>query len=442
MSTFPMKNDPYGLLASGLPPEIAAQARGLSREQQIAEALMQQSMQPLGGARSAGRYMVAPHPMEGIAKIVQAIAGRKGLNAADEKFGELGKKYQSGVANAMMNYQQQKVGRPPQLDPQEVEQSADQGTPLPGNVGADPRGALMQAMMNPYLKNNPMIAEDMKQMRPTALGRSMVIPATGETVARDETWQQEQEAARADRAATAEASRTAAMERLREQIAAREAAGQQAAELRRELAQMQADARREIAGMQIQGRRDLANVAASLRQPPAPVPVTIQDPNNPNATLVIDGRTRQPFGAGPKLTEAGKMDAKRTFNMQGIGEIISEAERLLTDPSNQPTGSGAGALWDKAAGFVGVTPKGAKEAQELKAVGAALVSKMPRMEGPQSDKDVQLYRESAAEVGDPTVPVERRKAALGRVKQLWSKYERPGAASPRVIDFNSLPPGQ
>lgn len=39
---------------------------------------------------------------------------------------------------------------------------------------------------------------------------------------------------------------------------------------------------------------------------PAPItPVTIQDPGNPNATIVIDGRTRQVLGVGPKLTQAG-----------------------------------------------------------------------------------------------------------------------------------------
>jgi hypothetical protein len=44
---------------------------------------------------------------------------------------------------------------------------------------------------------------------------------------------------------------------------------------------------------------------------PAPVtPVTIQDPNDPNATVVIDGRTRQVLGKGPKLTETGRDNQK------------------------------------------------------------------------------------------------------------------------------------
>jgi hypothetical protein len=60
----------------------------------------------------------------------------------------------------------------------------------------------------------------------------------------------------------------------------------------------------------------------------------------------------------------------------------------------------------------------------MRALGGALVAKMPRMEGPQSDKDVALYRESAGRIGDSTIPIARRKAALETVKELWTKYER------------------
>jgi hypothetical protein len=162
-------NDPYGLIQSGLPPEIAAQARGITREQQIAEALLAQSNQPLQG-RQSGRYFTPSHPLEGVAKIVQAYMGRKGAEDADKKFGDLSAKYQQGSADAMVNYirtRQGEPGRAPMLDPQETEQMADQGTPMPPNVGAvpgDPRRAVMEAYANPWLKNNPMVAADLAQM--------------------------------------------------------------------------------------------------------------------------------------------------------------------------------------------------------------------------------------------------------------------------------------
>lgn len=86
-------------------------------------------------------------------------------------------------------------------------------------------------------------------------------------------------------------------------------------------------------------------------------------------------------------------------------------------------------MWDALAGQVGSTPSGATEAQRMKVLGGALTSKMPRMEGPQSDKDTQLYREMAGLVGDDTVPIPRRLDALDQVSKLWLKYEKPKSAA-------------
>lgn len=127
--------------------------------------------------------------------------------------------------------------------------------------------------------------------------------------------------------------------------------------------------------------------------------------------------------AGAKA--AGQAKAKRDTNMTGLGSIITEAEQLLSGKSGKalPTGSTIGTGVDIAAGMIGYSPGGAEEAQALKAIGGALTSKMPRMEGPQSDKDTQLYREMAAVVGDSTIPRSRRLTALKKVKEIWGKYE-------------------
>ena len=131
-------------------------------------------------------------------------------------------------------------------------------------------------------------------------------------------------------------------------------------------------------------------------------------------------------------TVEGQSTAERRFNMQGIGGIIQTADDILsgvkreggvTVPAAKPTGSGVGAAVDYVGGLVGMSPSGSLQAQQLKALGGALTAKMPRMQGPQSDRDVVLYRQMAAEIGDPTVPIARRKAALDTVKQLWAKYE-------------------
>ena len=68
--------------------------------------------------------------------------------------------------------------------------------------------------------------------------------------------------------------------------------------------------------------------------------------------------------------------------------------------------------------------------------------KMPKMTGPQSDKDVQLYREMAGQVGDPMVPRAQRQAAAATIRKLNEKYAGMPQGSSKndgsVIDFGSL----
>lgn len=113
--------------------------------------------------------------------------------------------------------------------------------------------------------------------------------------------------------------------------------------------------------------------------------------------------------------------AKKQASMSGINDILNQAEQILVN--SKPTGSGAGAMTDAVMGFAGVGTDSAAAADSLEAIGGALVAKMPRMEGPQSNYDVESYRVMAGRVGDRSLPVSRRLAALRTVRQLWAKYE-------------------
>ena len=46
---------------------------------------------------------------------------------------------------------------------------------------------------------------------------------------------------------------------------------------------------------------------------------------------------------------------------------------------------------------------------------------MPRLEGPKSDRDAQLYREAAGKIGDPTVPKETKQAALKQIQEIYGR---------------------
>jgi hypothetical protein len=110
--------------------------------------------------------------------------------------------------------------------------------------------------------------------------------------------------------------------------------------------------------------------------------------------------------------------------------LINQAEKLLDKSTASLTGTGVDVL----AGAVGLSTEGAKAAAQLKAIQGALVAKMPKMSGPQSDKDVLLYREMAGQVGDSTLPVDTRKAALDTIRQIQERYAKVPEGSSKPVE--------
>jgi len=109
---------------------------------------------------------------------------------------------------------------------------------------------------------------------------------------------------------------------------------------------------------------------------------------------------------------------KKIGDEKEVGRILDMAMPLL----DEATESLGGATIDAAGRLVGVSTKGGEAAARLKALEGALIMKMPRMEGPQSNMDQLLYRQMAAQIGDATVPAEVRKAALATLRGLNKRY--------------------
>lgn len=133
--------------------------------------------------------------------------------------------------------------------------------------------------------------------------------------------------------------------------------------------------------------------------------------------------------AKTRAVEAEKLKAKINEQIsktgrdaEGVKGILDIAEKLIP----KSTASGIGTVVDAATGLVGVSTEGADTAESLRSLEGALIMKMPRMEGPQSNMDQQLYRQMAAKIGDSTVPVGRRMAALNTLRELTDKYATPG----------------
>lgn len=128
-------------------------------------------------------------------------------------------------------------------------------------------------------------------------------------------------------------------------------------------------------------------------------------------------------GAGATKLAQISAEQKGSIQKLAIGaadalNLLDEAERLLP----KSTGSLAGTLADTVAGYAGYATEGAKAAAALKTIAGSLLMKMPRMEGPQSDKDSQNYKQAAGNLDDSTLPIETRMASLNELRRLQKKY--------------------
>lgn len=140
------------------------------------------------------------------------------------------------------------------------------------------------------------------------------------------------------------------------------------------------------------------------------------DPETGKPALFVtdkQGNVKKLKGVEPKAA-AGK--GKQDF--EGALGIINDAKALLKKAPGGYIGAGA----NLAAGALGISTEASKAQAQLKALQAALMMRMPRMEGPQSDKDVALYREQAGRIGDPTVPTGDKLAALAVIEKVISRY--------------------
>lgn len=387
--------DLYGLGMSGLPPEHQAKFRAMQQQQMMAQAMLAQSQDPLANQAPG----VAVSPFQGLAKIAQAYIGAKGMQNANKGYQDIGEKYTADQNSAIAKVQQAMAPTPAVPIPM-ANANGVQGDMIERPI-ADKRAAVQEAMLSQF----PNV-----RSFGTSLNANMQADQTREDTQAHRTLE-----AQLNREQRQHERDLAIEERKRQEIIQ--------AQVREEQRQHQKEMKEAVAKS---GSSPFFNFlpgadgylvgnARTGQLTPAMV-------NGQPAIKASDSPVLQGQIAGAKT--GGEAVAKREFNMTGLGATINEAKSILSgDGGALPTGSGVGAARDAVAGFVGVSTAGSLQAQKLKALSGALTSKMPRMEGPQSDKDVAMYKEMAAEIGNPSVPVERRKAALETVEKLWAQYE-------------------
>ena len=143
----------------------------------------------------------------------------------------------------------------------------------------------------------------------------------------------------------------------------------------------------------------------------------VQNAKN-NSDLVYAEPTKKAEALGSETGKKLGTQAGKVIQAPANLDLIARAEELLPN-STSGTLSNVGT---KAANFAGYSTKKGQADEQLKGIAANLTLNVPRMEGPQSDRDTALYKQAAADVANPNIPWESRQVALQSIKSLNQKY--------------------
>jgi hypothetical protein len=147
------------------------------------------------------------------------------------------------------------------------------------------------------------------------------------------------------------------------------------------------------------------------------------------------GNTSVDYRADPTLAGqiSGAKESGKLTAVQRQTDKIADSKQAAMDVqialgfnklASNPTGSGIGAGVDSAMGFFGKSTESSRTATALETTAGWLQNNVPRMEGPQSDRDTILYREMAGQIGDRTIPVENRIESLKTLQTLMNEQSR------------------
>ena len=380
-------------------------------EQRRNRYLQQQDVNAPDGQMVGGHY-VAANPLEYLAAGLRSYGGMRGEQQTTQELGDLQKQKQEAIANALRTFGEK--ANPSQAGTGATNLVND-ALPPEMQIGAQP--ALAPRKPDLYGAYQSLADSGVADLQKAGMQGFLQMPQI-------QAQQQEREDARTFRQQEAQAAREARAQELQMRMQDQRTSQQEKLAAQRELQQMQIDA-----------RKDMARLAASMR--PAQQPQQAQTLQTENGMLervngkwqpiTIDGKAVMPKGSG---SNAPTPEAAKVKDANDAISLLQQAAPLVRGA----TGSGIGAGADWLAGQVGVATKGAENIAQLKTIAGMLVSKMPKMTGPQSDKDVMLYKEMAGNIGDPNVPTALKEKAMQTIMEIQARY---AGVQPPALEFGA-----
>jgi hypothetical protein len=127
----------------------------------------------------------------------------------------------------------------------------------------------------------------------------------------------------------------------------------------------------------------------------------------------------------PAAAAAGA-DAATTVKNQAFADRTYDLIKPINDAIVKSTGSSIGAGVDTVAAAIGKSTEGSKAIARLNVLSYGILANIPRFEGPQSDIDVQMYKQAAGDFNNRKLPIEDRLAALDALNSILKRYDRAG----------------
>jgi hypothetical protein len=395
-----------------LNPEQMLQQQQILRQQKMAEMLMQQGMQQPQGQMVSGHY-VAPSIFQSLGNLANVYMGQRGVEKAEQAQLDLAKRLRADETSAMADFMQEKQGRP-------AEMFAAQAGPTPtgGNIPLqESRAAIAPNPQGAYanLLQNPKASTRLQNMAFTKLTEGPMKVGLEDTLLDPFTMKPVYTGAGKPRAplqidtGTAIELRdpnnpTVVLQRIPKSISPADAA------------RLADEGITGYGG----GGQPMVRTGAPVGQPmgqqqgqPAGQPQGQQTVMPP---LNVVGLS--PKAAREAQAEQAKNYQENVKNAYEVAKIFPAIEKALPNAH----GSGIGNIMGGVANFVGYESSQNAADAELKVMSDKLLKAVPRFSGPQSDKDVASYKEAAGSIGDASLPMNVRMAALNTIKELNKPY--------------------
>jgi hypothetical protein len=402
-------------LTGGLPPEILGQQQQLNRQQQMAQALMQQGMQQPQGQMVSGRY-VAPSFFQNVLPLAQMYAGTRMAERGDKQALELAAALRKRYGDELSQYQD--LANPRQT---EIAGPTPTGAPLMSNApdrqaanlfAASAYNPALQAVGMKNLTQGPKWEKASFTDEKTGKTREGVIDVNSpDPIGTFQVGGVKPEMSAYERASLQFKAGDQAISRANLFYNTGMGAG---------------------GGVPTSVPMGNAPVGAPMATPTGNVPAAggmpmanAPQPPKDSFTPAVQSQYQYNPSLSPKANQeaAAKFSdelAKNQRNAKDSFDLMKSASTLLS--SEAPSSGRLSNIVTGTREFFGGGGEASKADARLNLLSGALTMKQPRFEGPQGVLDVILYQKLAGDLGNPNIPIASRLGTIEEMINLQKKY--------------------